>query len=181
MLPDLATPLAIDNLPQIVSFESSNEDMNYINKITKIIRRFGCINWWSYWNSKTWNKKTRRPISWSFLAPLAASLVQPVVSSVVKTISGRAVTIARRRYRDKNFLVLLHPFSEIETTNCFNNKPRFNGVFSRNNLPRIKNRTYLINIDNKKVKEHIEFHYLLIEIQLHTLIILDLTIFLRKY
>ena len=117
----------------------------------------------------------------ALLAPLAASLVQPVVSSVVKTISGRAVTIARRRYRDKNFLVLLHPFSEIETTNCFNNKPRFNGVFSRNNLPRIKNRTCLINIDNKKVKEHIEFHYLLIEIQLHTLIILDLTIFLRKY
>ena len=44
VLPDLATPLAIDNLPQIVSFESSNEDMNYINKITKIIRRFSCIN-----------------------------------------------------------------------------------------------------------------------------------------
>ena len=117
----------------------------------------------------------------ALLAPLAASLVQPVVSSVVKTISGRGVTRARRRYRDKKFLVLLHPFSAIETTNCFNNDPRFNGIFSRNNLPRIKKRIYFINIDNEKVKEHIEFHYLLIEIQLHTLIILELTIFLRKY
>ena len=66
-------------------------------------------------------------------APLAASLVQPVVSSVVKTISGRGVTRARRRYRDKKFLVLLHPFSVIETTNCFNNDPRINVIFSRNN------------------------------------------------
>ena len=38
-------------------------------------------------NSKTWNKKTRRAL----LAPFAASLVQPVSSSVVKGISGRGV------------------------------------------------------------------------------------------
>ena len=37
-------------------------------------------------------------------------------------------------------------------TKYFNYKPRFNGVFSRNNLPRIKDGTYLINFDDKKSK-----------------------------
>ena len=29
-------------------------------------------------------------------------------------------------------------------------EPRFNSAFSKNNLPRIKDRTYVINVDNKK-------------------------------
>lgn len=33
----------------------------------------------------------------------------------------------------------------------------------------------------KKVKEHTEFHYLLTEIQIHTLILLELNVFLKKY
>ena len=36
------------------------------------------------------------------LAPLAASLIQPVISSVVKGISGRGVRRAGRRYMDEN-------------------------------------------------------------------------------
>ena len=37
------------------------------------------------------------------LAPLAASLVQPVISSAVKGISGRGVRRAGRRCRNKKF------------------------------------------------------------------------------
>ena len=44
-----------------------------------------------------WNMK------WALLAPLAASLVQPLIFSVVKGISGRGVRRAGRRYLDKNF------------------------------------------------------------------------------
>ena len=39
----------------------------------------------------------------SMLETLAASLVQPVISSVVKGISGRGVRRAGRRYMVKNF------------------------------------------------------------------------------
>ena len=39
----------------------------------------------------------------ALLAPLAASLVQPVVSSVIKSISGRGFRRAGRGYADKNF------------------------------------------------------------------------------
>ena len=41
--------------------------------------------------------------SGALLAPLAASLVQPAISSVVKGISGRGVRRAGGRYMDKTF------------------------------------------------------------------------------
>ena len=52
--------------------------------------------------------------------------------------------------------------------------------FSRNNLPGIKDGTYVINLDDKKSKVT-QFHYLLIEIQLYTLNLSELNIFLSKY
>ena len=51
---------------------------------------------------------------------------------------------------DKFFLVLLHPLSNnIDVTKHFNYEPRFNGVFSRNNLPRTKDGAYVINFNDK--------------------------------
>ena len=50
------------------------------------------------------------------------------------------------------FLVPLHPLNNIEITNYINYKPRLNGVFSRNNLPRIKEGAYVLNLDDKKSK-----------------------------
>ena len=38
----------------------------------------------------------------------------------------------------KKILVPLHSLNNIEITNYFNYQPRFNGVFSRNNLPKKK-------------------------------------------
>ena len=73
--------------------------------------------------------------------------MQPVISSVVKRISGRGIG---RAYMDKNFLVPLHPLKNIKITNYFNGEPRVNGVFSRNNLPKIKDTAYVINLDHKK-------------------------------
>ena len=37
------------------------------------------------------------------VAPLAASIVQPVISSVVRSISGIGVGTAERRYMNKKF------------------------------------------------------------------------------
>ena len=39
-----------------------------------------------------------------------------------------------------------HPLTNFETQKYYKNEPRFNGVFSRNNLPK-KNRAYIINLD----------------------------------
>ena len=88
----------------------------------------------------------------ALLAPLAASLVQPVISSVVKDISGRGVRRARRGYMDKKFLVLLHPLNNIEITNYFKYELRFNGIFPRYSWLRIKDGAYVINLDDKNSK-----------------------------
>ena len=45
--------------------------------------------------------KTRRQIFPALLVTLAASLVQPVISLVVKGISGRGIRRADRGYMDK--------------------------------------------------------------------------------
>ena len=46
------------------------------------------------------------------------------------------------------FLMLPHPLTNFETQKYYQNELRFNGVYSRNNLPkRIKDRAYVINLN----------------------------------
>ena len=46
------------------------------------------------------------------------------------------------------FLMLPHPLTNFEIKKNCKNEPRFNGVFSRNNLPKkIKDGAYIINRD----------------------------------
>ena len=40
-----------------------------------------------------------------------------------------------------------HILTNFEIQNCYQNKSKFNGVYSRNNLPRIKDRSYVINLE----------------------------------
>ena len=72
------------------------------------------------------------------LAPLAASVVQTVILLVVKVITGRGVRRAEKGYMDKKILVPFHPLTNIEIIKYLNYEPMSNGVFSRNNLPIIK-------------------------------------------
>ena len=46
------------------------------------------------------------------------------------------------------FLVPPHPLTNFEIHKYYKNEPRFNGVFSRNNLPKkTKDGAYVINLD----------------------------------
>ena len=48
----------------------------------------------------------------------------------------------------------LHPLTDFEIEDYFKDEPRFNGVSSRNNLPKkIKNGAYVINLDHSKNTE----------------------------
>ena len=48
-----------------------------------------------------------------------------------------------------------HPLTNFEIQNYYQNKPKFNGVYSRNNSPKIKDGAYVINLDKH---EYIETH-----------------------
>ena len=43
-----------------------------------------------------------------------------------------------------------HPLTNFEIQKYYQNEPKFNGVYSRNNLPQIKDAAYVINLDEFK-------------------------------
>ena len=106
----------------------SNEDVGYIIKIIKSLEvSNGLIDGITETVKNEIEKEEGRYIP-TLLAPLAASLVQPVISSVIKRISERGIIY----------------YKEI----IINYELRFNDVFSRKNLCRRKDGVYLINLNN---------------------------------
>ena len=88
----------------------SNEDMNDFIKIIKSLEDSGVLINWVTETVKHEVKKQECGFLGALLAPLAASVVQPVISSVVKGISQRGVIRAggggvrttERGYTNKN-------------------------------------------------------------------------------
>ena len=53
--------------------------------------------------------------------------------------------------KNPTFLLPFHPLTNIQINEYYKNEPRFNGVYSRNNLPnKIKKGAYVINLDEYK-------------------------------
>ena len=81
------------------------------------------------------------------------------------------------------FLMPPHPLTNFEIQRYYENEPRFNGVFSRNNLLlKIKDGVYVINLD-----EHVDVgtHWIALfcnrnEI-VYFIIVLVLSMFLKKF
>ena len=56
--------------------------------------------------------------------------------------------------------MLPHPLTNFEMQKCYQNETKFNGVYSRNTLPKIKNVAHVINLDEyKSMQTHwVAFH-----------------------
>ena len=129
-LTNVAIPLARDNLPALVSNLTSNainrfdrkisgkgavtagkgftlfilnEDMSDIIKIIKSLEGSGVLVDGVTETVKHEIKKQEGEFLGALLASLASQLVQPVISSVGKGITGRGVSRAGRKYMNKNF------------------------------------------------------------------------------
>ena len=126
-------------------------------------------------------------IATSLIAPTVSSMIQAVASSLINAVTGKGVTRAGKR-QDGGFLPFLAApltseaitgkwvtTAEKEYNNMDHTDKNFNGVFSRNNLPKIKRGTYDINLDDKQSKGT---HWVSLFI---TLILLELNILLMKY
>ena len=81
----------------------SNEDMNDLIKIIKSLQDSGVLIDGVTEAVKHEIKKQEHGFLGALLTPLAALLVEPVILSVVKCISGRGVRRAGRGYMAKNF------------------------------------------------------------------------------
>ena len=74
-----------------------------------------------------------------------------------------------------------HPLTHFEIRKYYENEPRFNGVYSRDSLPKtIKNGAYVINLDKYA---DVGIHWIALyakKMKLFTLIALVLSMFLKK-
>ena len=55
------------------------------------------------------------------------------------------------------FLIPSHSLINFEIQKYYQNKPKFNGIYSKYNLPKIKGGSYIINLDEY---ESIETHWI---------------------
>ena len=78
-------------------------------------------------------------------------------------------------------MILPHPLTNFEIQKYYENEPRFNGVISRDNLPKqIKDGAYVISLDEHK---DTGTHWIALfckKMKLFTLIALVLNIYLKK-
>ena len=75
--------------------------------------------------------------------------------------------------------MLPHPVTNFEIQKNYQSEPRFNGVFSRDNLPpKIKDEVYVINLDDIQMLVHIGLPYFVEKLKLFTSIVLVLNMFL---
>ena len=75
-----------------------------------------------------------------------------------------------------------HPLTNFEIRKYYENEPRFNGVYSRDTLPKtIKNGAYVINLDEyARCGQTLDCFVRKKKMKLFTLIVMVLSMFLKK-
>ena len=126
------------------------EDMNDIMKIIEALENFGIL---LKGVSKTIENETKEQKG-GFLSMLIGTLGASLLGNLLsggKGIMRAGNGIVRAGLGVKkslNSLLPFHPLTNIEISEKYKNEPRFNGVYSRNNLPnKIKKGAYVINLD----------------------------------
>ena len=141
------------------------EDMNDIIKIIKALENTGILLKGVSKTIKSETKEQRGGFLSMLLGTLGASLLGNLLTggkgivragegSVASRTKGDGIVRAGEGSGNKKKLNLLLPFHtliNIEISDYYKNEPRFNGVYSRNNLPnKIKKGAYVINLDEYK-------------------------------
>ena len=135
----------------------SNNEMDDILKIIKSLEDSGVLLKGVSETIQHEAKEQRGGFISMLLSTLGASLLSDILS---KSLSGKGVIRAgegtiRAGYGSKTaplkkiLTLTSHPLTNFEIQEYYQNEPRFNGVFSRDNLPNnnIKNGAYVINLD----------------------------------
>ena len=129
--------------------EFSNKDLDDMTKIVKALEDSDVL-------MKGVMKTLKNNIKKGGALPLIPMLLGTLTAS---SLTGRGLFRAGKgMYRagnqgqgiKKKSLIPFHPLTNFEIQEYFKDEPRFNGVFSRNNLPNLKTGAYAINLDHSK-------------------------------
>ena len=67
-------------------------------------------------------------------------------------------------WKQNGFLIPPHSLTNFEIQRYYQNEPRFNSVYSRDNQPKIKDGAYIINLDEYS---EIEAHWIALYVQIN--------------
>ena len=133
------------------------EDMNDIMKIIEALENSGIL---LKGVTKTIENETKKQKG-GFLSMLLGTLGPSLLGNLltggkgmmragegIVTAGEGIVRVGEGAKKTLNSLLPFHPLTNINISEYYTNEPRFNGVYSRNNLPKnIKKGAYVINLD----------------------------------
>ena len=126
----------------------SNEEMNDIMKIVQALESSGVLLKGVTETIKNKTKEQKRGFLSMLLGTLGASLLGNLLTGKGTVRAGEGTVRAGEGIKKKKALIPPHPLTNFEIRKYYENEPRFNGVYSRDNLPKtIKNGAYVINLD----------------------------------
>ena len=126
------------------------EDMNDIIKIIEALENSGILLKGVTKTIENETKEQRGRFLSMLLGTLGASLLGNLLSGKGLAHAGKGIVRTGEGVKKppKFSLMPFHPLTNIEINEYYKNEPRFNGVYSRNNLPKIiKKGAYIINLD----------------------------------
>ena len=151
------------NYPLSTTLIISNNEMEDIIKIVKSFEDSGLLLKGVTETVQNEVKEQKVGILSMLLATLGASPLGNILAAKVinRTWKGWGIVragegwgIVRAGYRNKKgkkqlngLLIPPHPLTSFERQKYYQNKSRFNGVYSRDNLPKVKDGAYVINLD----------------------------------
>ena len=128
----------------------SNKEMNEIMKIIKSLKNAGLF---IKGVSETTENEAKEP-NRGFLTMLLGMLRDSLLGNLLTVkgvkqpkIPGQGVMRA-----DEGTIRAGHLLTNFEIQNYYQNKAKFNGAYLRNNLPKISDGTYVINLDEYKYR-----------------------------
>ena len=127
------------------------EGMNDIMKIIKALENSGFLLKGVSKKIKRETKEQRGGFLSMLLGTLGASLLGNLLTGgkgIMRAGDGIVRTGSGSKKNNLNSLLPFHLLTNIETSEYYRNEPRFNGVYSRNNLPnKINKGAYVTNLD----------------------------------
>ena len=127
------------------------EDLKDIMKIIKALENSGILLKGVSKTIKNETKEQRGGFLSILLGTLEASLLGNLLTGgkgIMRVGEGIVRAGSGSKKNQLNLLLSFHPLTNIEISEYYKNEPRFNGVYSRNNLPnKIKKGAYVINLN----------------------------------
>ena len=138
----------MENSKNFTTLIISNNDLN---DLIKIITALGKHDILLKGTSETIENETKEQKG-GFLSMLLGTLRASLLGNLLtgKRLHRTGKGMYRTSQGLKKILIPFHPLKNFEIIDYFKNIKVFNGVFSRNNSPKLKNGVYVINLDHSE-------------------------------